>query len=160
MGTFSFENTKIPMSGKKRKVIDEEINILDKQFKITCLSIGNPHCVIIADQPSKELAEKYGPSIENYPDFLNKTNVQFVKILDPENIRIEIWERGAGYTLASGSSSCAAASAVHQLGLSNSSVTVHMPGGKVKVQITDDQHAYLTGHVSARIAEGFFKQLS
>ena len=114
-------------------------------------------------RPYPELAKKYGPLLEVHPLFPNRTNVQFVKILDRNNIRIEIWERGAGYTLASGSSSSAAAAVARKLGLCDSSITVHMPGGKLHISIDEDFSVTMTGPVT-RIAEGhlsheMFKEL-
>jgi hypothetical protein len=80
---------------------------------------------------------RYGPHLETHPNFPRKTNVQFLQVLDRANIRIEIWERGAGYTLASGSSSSAAAAVAHRLGLVDRDVTVHMPGGRIGIEIGD-----------------------
>jgi diaminopimelate epimerase len=91
--------------------------------------------------------------IENDPRFPNRTNVQFMKIQDRTNIQLEIWERGAGYTLASGSSSSAAAAVAFKLGLCDGNITVHMPGGKIDIEISNDFEISMTGSVT-RIAEG------
>jgi diaminopimelate epimerase len=91
--------------------------------------------------------------IEVHPDFPKRTNVQFLKVLDRGNIQIEIWERGAGYTLASGSSSSAAAAVAHKLGLCDRSITVHMPGGKLAIEIGADFDILMTGPVT-KVAEG------
>lgn len=128
-------------------IINKELAIADQVFFITCVNIGNPHCVIICDDISPEETCKYGPLIEVHPMFPNRTNVQFVKVIDKRNIQIEIWERGAGYTSASGSSSTAAAIAAHKHGLVGADLTVSMPGGSVEINI-EDNHAYLTGPVS------------
>ena len=98
-------------------------------------------------------ARELGPLIENEPRFPNRTNVQFMKILDRINIQIEIWERGAGYTLASGSSSSAAAAVAYRLGLCDNQITVHMPGGKIDIKITEDFAVSMTGPVT-RVADG------
>lgn len=147
MGRFSFSSLDIPVKGQQREVVNEEIRILDQKFSITCVTIGNPHCVIICDNISPKFTKTYGPAIENYESFPNRSNVQFVKILDRHNIQIEIWERGAGYTLASGSSSVAAACAAHKKDLTDKDITVHMPGGQAKINI-DGDNAFLTATVS------------
>lgn len=105
------------------------------EFQTVRVSMGNPHCVLLGHKPSEELARRAGPSVERHPSFPNRTNVQFLEVLDRSNIRIEIWERGAGYTLASGTSSCAAASAARRLGLVDDRVTVHMPGGDLLIDM-------------------------
>jgi len=111
MGSVSFSSAKIPVSGPSREVLNEKLEIQGRSFTFSAATIGNPHCVIPVDDLSPELAKRYGPDIEVNPLFPNKTNVQFLRVLDRTSIQIEIWERGAGYTLASGSSSSAAAAA-------------------------------------------------
>jgi diaminopimelate epimerase len=115
--------------------------------------VGNPHCVVLLDAISKDLALSLGPKLENHSLFPNRTNVQLLKIVDRKNIQIEIWERGAGYTLASGSSSCAAACAAHQLGFVDDELRVHMPGGILEIEIKPDGHVYQQGTVSS-VAKG------
>ena len=102
---------------------------------------------------SAALAHQYGPLLEVHPNFPRKTNVQFLKVLDRANIQIEIWERGAGYTLASGSSSSASAAVAHKLGLVDKHVTVHCPGGDIQIEIRDGFDILMTGGVT-RVAEG------
>jgi diaminopimelate epimerase len=156
MGKVTFTSKKIPVSGAEREVVREDLRIDDTNFKITCLSIGNPHCVIHLDEISPELAKSIGPKIEsNTSLFPNRINVQFVKILDRKNIQIEIYERGAGYTLASGSSSCAVASASFKLGLVDNNVTVHMPGGKLEIEVNNDFMVRMIGPV-ASVCKGNF----
>ncbi len=150
MGKYSFDSKVIPVNGASREVIDETLEIAGQKFTFTAATVGNPHCVIILPKISSELAYKYGPEIEIYPLFPNKTNVQFVEILDRNNIKIEIWERGAGYTLASGSSSTASVCVAFCKGLVDSEVTVHMPGGELLVEVMGDE-AFLTGPVQKTI---------
>jgi diaminopimelate epimerase len=116
-------------------------------------TIGNPHCVVLRREVSADEARKWGPLIEIEPRFPNRTNVQFMQILDRSNITIEIWERGAGYTLASGSSSSAAAAVAHRLGSCDQEITVHMPGGKIDIEISPDFAISMTGGVN-RVATG------
>jgi diaminopimelate epimerase len=105
---------------------------------------------------SKELALKLGPSVEHHPMFPKRINMQLVKVLDRNNIQIEIWERGAGYTLASGSSSCAAAGAAFRLEKVDRNINVHMAGGVIQINIHEDGHVRMTGPV-AGIAQSMFK---
>jgi len=147
MGRITFRSIEIPVSGDERDVVDEELEINGAKFKATCLSIGNPHCVIPMTDVSEEKARDLGPLVENHIMFPNRINMQLLKVLDRANIEIRIWERGAGYTLASGSSSCAAAGAAHRLGLVDNEVNVKMPGGTLLVEICDNDEVYLTGEV-------------
>jgi diaminopimelate epimerase len=153
MGQVSFWSEDIPVSGKPREVLRESITINGRTFIFCAATIGNPHCVIPLDNISPELAKQYGPLLENHSLFPHRTNVQFLKVLDQKNIQIEIWERGAGYTLASGSSSCAAAAVARKLGLCGPEIIVHMPGGQIEIAIDDDFRVVMTGPVTP-VAEG------
>jgi diaminopimelate epimerase len=155
MGNVSFASAKIPVSlaGEPREVINEKITVLDREFTFCAATIGNPHCVIPVADLSPELAHRYGPHLETHPLFPRKTNVQFLKVRDRKNIQIEIWERGAGYTLASGSSSSASAAVAHRLGLVDRDVTVHMPGGTIGIEIGDGFSIMMTGTVN-KVADG------
>jgi diaminopimelate epimerase len=153
MGNVSFDSEKIPVTGPKREVINEKISVGGREFTFCAATIGNPHCVLPLPEISAELAHKFGPLLEVHPNFPRKTNVQFLKVLDRANIQIEIWERGAGYTLASGSSSSAAAAVAHKLGLVDKDITVHCPGGLIKIEIGDNFSIRMTGSVT-RVAEG------
>jgi diaminopimelate epimerase len=153
MGRVSFDSRIIPVDGPKRDVINEKMEVNGRSVEFCAATIGNPHCVILKPEISASEARELGPLIENEPRFPNRTNVQFMKILDRTNIQIEIWERGAGYTLASGSSSSAAAAVAHRLGLCDSQITVHMPGGSIEIKIAEDFAVSMTGTVT-RVAEG------
>ncbi|HZD42525.1 MAG TPA: diaminopimelate epimerase, partial [Methanomicrobiales archaeon] len=127
---------------------------LEGEKLIYCAAtIGNPHCVVLREEVSGELARRFGPLIEKDPRFPNRTNVQFMKVLDRSHIQIEIWERGAGYTLASGSSSSAAAAVAYRLGLCGPQITVRMPGGELDIRVSEDFSVLMTGPVT-KIAEG------
>jgi len=153
MGTVSFDSTRIPLSGPSRQVLNETLSVQGRNFVFCAATVGNPHCVIPLPSVSEDLARRYGPDIEVLPLFPRKTNVQFMQVLDRKNIRIEIWERGAGYTLASGSSSSAAAAVAHKLGLVDSELTVHMPGGTLEIAISPSWEIRMTGPVT-RVSEG------
>ncbi len=131
----------------------KNVIIKNKKYSFNIASIGNPHCVIILPKISVNLAKKLGLVIEYHDLFPDRTNVQFVKILDKNTIQIEIWERGAGYTLASGTSSAAAAGVCHKLGLCDKTIKVVMPGGKVQVTIKPNLEIFQTGDVH-KIYEG------
>jgi len=147
MGRVSFESTRIPVAGPSREVLREEIKVGDEALTYCAATVGNPHCVILRDEPTEQDARTLGPAIETDHRFPNRTNVQFMAVLDRANIRIEIWERGAGYTLASGSSACASAAVAHKLGLCDARVTVHMPGGSLDIAIDEDFAMTMTGPV-------------
>ena len=153
MGKVSFASEKIPVVGAPREVLNEKITVGGREFSFCAATIGNPHCVLPLPEISAKLAHEFGPLLEVHPNFPNRTNVQFLKVLDRNNIQIEIWERGAGYTLASGSSSSAAAAVAHRLGLVDRSISVHMPGGIIKIEISDGFAIRMTGPVT-RVAEG------
>ncbi|MCP4425058.1 MAG: diaminopimelate epimerase [Chloroflexi bacterium] len=129
------------------KWMDEVLAVGDEEVRGTAVSIGNPHFVIIAD--NLDTIRQLGPILETAPAFPNRTNVQMARIIDPHTIQIEIWERGAGYTLASGTSASAAAGTAVRLGHCQSPVTVRMAGGNARVEIGDDWDVALIGEVTA-----------
>jgi diaminopimelate epimerase len=153
MGKVSFNSRTIPVAGPEREVINETMVVNGRAVEFCAATIGNPHCVILKSEISAAEAKEIGPLIDTEPRFPNRTNVQFMKILDRFNIQIEIWERGAGYTLASGSSSSAAAAIAHRLGLCEKQITVHMPGGEIEIQLAEGFAVSMTGPVT-RVAEG------
>ena len=155
MGKVTFISNEIPVAGESREVVNEALDVNGVDFKVTCLSIGNPHCVIPMEEVTEERARAIGPFVENHEMFPNRINLQILKVMDRANIDIRIWERGAGYTLASGSSSCAAACAAHKLGLVDNDITVHMPGGELHIEIADDGEVFMTGPVEGTF-EGTF----
>ena len=153
MGRVSFDSTRIPVAGDAREVIRETIAVGGETLTFTSATIGNPHCVVERPATSTADVHRLGPLIETHPLFPERTNVQFLTVRDRGNIAIEIWERGAGYTLASGSSSSAAAAVAHRLGQVDDRVTVHMPGGTLEIKIGDNDSVTMTGPVT-RVADG------
>ena len=148
MGEVSFQSDKIPVVGKIREVLNETIDIDGQQLKFCAATIGNPHCVVMNGDKTQDNIRMIGPLIENHPNFPNRTNVQFLEVLNRGTIRIEIWERGAGYTLASGSSSCAAASVAYRLGLCENQIAVLMPGGEIDITVNEDYSIFMKGPVT------------
>lgn len=155
MGRLSFYSEAIPVAGPGREVVEEAMRFGEIDYRATAVTIGNPHCVIfVADLSAASLHEQ-GPLIEVAPNFPRRTNVQFVRVLDRQTIQIEIWERGAGYTLASGTSACATAGAAIKTGRCHSPVQVQMAGGTATVVVDETWQVTLTGTVEA-VYQGSF----
>ena len=157
MGQVTFDGTRIPVQGEAGEILRARMKIADREFEYCAATVGNPHCIVLCDEPTPALARRYGPLIETDARVPNRTNVQFMRVLDRSTIRIEIWERGAGYTLASGSSSTAAAATAYKLGLCDEKIAVHMPGGALEIYLTKDFSATMKGPVT-RICSGTIDQ--
>jgi diaminopimelate epimerase len=151
MGKATFDSALIPVSGFTGEVVEKPLIIasLNRELKVTCVSVGNPHCVVFYDDIN--LAEKeihvLGTLLENHPQFPNRSNVQFAKVENDHEVTIRIWERGAGYTLASGSSSCAVAAACVKTGRTNGDLTLRMPGGQLSLKVSPEFDLTMRGPV-------------
>lgn len=160
MGKPSYISGDIPMISVEKEIVNEPLSFGGNFYNTTCLSVGNPNCVIMMEEVNAQKASSLGPYVESAQYFPNRINMQLLKVVDRDNIQIEIYERGAGYTLASGTGACAAAAAAHRMGLVNDTVTVVMPGGELIVEIGEDQTIYMTGTVGTvgtfTLAENFF----
>jgi diaminopimelate epimerase len=140
----------------------EPLVIDGRPFNCYVVSLGNPHCVVLCDEVTAATAQRWGPLLENAPRFPQRTNVQFVKVVDRTTLQLEIWERGAGYTLASGSSSAAAAAVAHGLNLCDAALVVHTRGGSVEVRVGPERTITVVipvrkvwqGHLSQEVAPG------
>lgn len=163
MGQATFVSAEIPVAGPRREVVRETLAVDDQRLTVTCVSVGNPHCVIFTDTLDVDEVKRLGPKIERHPSFPNRINVQFAKLLGRDRVSILIWERGAGYTLASGTSSCAVAAACVKNGLTDRTVTIESPGGALAVSIGDTWGLTLTGPVSeicrGRLSEDLLRGL-
>lgn len=157
MGKAIFESERIPVDSETEECIDEVLHLEYKDYPINCVSVGNPHCVILKDKLDEKEIKTFGPQIENNPIFPNRINVQFAKVVSPNEVEVIIWERGAGWTLASGSSSCAVACVVVKKGLAERNLTVKMPGGNLKIEIDKNWEICLTGEVR-EIASGILSE--
>jgi diaminopimelate epimerase len=153
MGKAIFKSSQIPVMVHQEEIMGYPLKVGGRIFNIHCANTGNPHCVIFQDELDESLVREYGPLIENHRIFPVRTNVQFAKILDKNNVELMIWERGAGYTMASGSSACAVSAVGKKLGLLDGNVTVLMPGGQLEIDISEDWSIGLTGPVE-KICEG------
>jgi diaminopimelate epimerase len=156
MGRVSFRSEGIPVAGPPREVLRERIEVAGRALEFSAVGVGNPHCVIFTDAVGEAEVRALGPALEVHPLFPRRTNVQLVRVEDRATLRIGIWERGAGYTLASGTSACAAAAVAHRLGRCDRTVRVLAPGGALAVEIGPAWDVTLTGPVT-RVAEGSFQ---
>jgi diaminopimelate epimerase len=149
MGGPIFEPEKIPVNilkSKKRKlIIDYPLQIGDIEFYISCVSMGNPHTIIVVDDVSNFPVPYYGPLIENHQLFPRKTNVEFIEVLNTSEIKMRVWERGSGETMACGTGASAAAVALNIKGLTEKKVVVHLLGGDLFIEWASDNHVYMTG---------------
>lgn len=153
MGKAIFESENIPVNCGKEECLNETLQLEDKSYQVNCVSVGNPHCVVLKEELDEKEIKRYGSQIENHKMFPNRINVQFAKVISPNEIEVIIWERGAGWTLASGSSSCAVACVMVKLGLTEQNLTIKMPGGNLKIEIDDNWTIRMTGEVR-EIASG------
>jgi len=154
MGEPIFEPERIPVTieGLSRnikgitKCINHPLRINNREFRITCVSMGNPHAVIVVDDVKSFQVRKYGPLIENHKIFPSKTNVEFIEIMDRKRIRMRVWERGTGETMACGTGASAVTVASSLLGLTDRRVVVELIGGRLHIDWSErDNHVYMTG---------------
>ena len=154
MGKAIFDSHQIPVTSDSPECLDHPLNIIDETYLINCVSVGNPHCVILRDRLVEAEILKHGSEIENHPMFPHRINVQFAKVISRSEVEILIWERGAGYTLASGSSSCAVAAVMVKKGLTDRVLSMKMPGGTLHIDIDEEWNIRMIGDVR-EIASGY-----
>jgi diaminopimelate epimerase len=145
VGRATFMSTEIPVTGPPREVVDEAIEVDGAQFLFTGVSVGNPHCVIFVADLGRVDLRSLGPRLEVHRRFPNRTNVQFAQVVARDRVRILIWERGAGETMASGTSASAVAAAAVRRGLTDRALTVSAPGGDLQIAVGDDWSIRMTG---------------
>ena len=146
MGEPILEAEKIPVISKEQPVKNLVLEAEEKKFKFTCVSMGNPHAITIVDDTKKFDVEKYGRILEVDKAFPKKANIEFVQIADKENIKMRVWERGAGETLACGTGACATAVACNLNGLTERKVNIELLGGILNIEWNkEDNHVYMTG---------------
>jgi len=129
----------------QRRIIDYPLQVEDKEFKITCVSMGNPHAVIVVDDLSNFPVSYYGHMIENHFMFPMRINVEFIEVINPVKIKMRVWERGSGETMACGTGASAAVVASNIKGLAERKVTVHLLGGDLFIEWAGDNRVYMTG---------------
>ncbi|MBI2247696.1 MAG: diaminopimelate epimerase [Armatimonadetes bacterium] len=158
MGAATFQSEKIPVTGPPREVVNEYLDVDGQRFTITAVSVGNPHCVVFVPQLEEVDLARLGPLLERHHMFPNRTNVQFAEVKNRERVAILIWERGAGHTMASGSSACAVAAAAVRKGLANRDVTVAMQGGELQISVASDWTIRMSGPAE-EVYTGTFSQI-
>ena len=159
MGEPVLEPEKIPVISEENPVKNLDLKLKDREFKFTCVSMGNPHAITFIDEDVKSLdIEKYGKPAEVDKVFPRKTNVEFINIIDKNNIKMRVWERGAGETLACGTGACASVVASVLNGYTNRIVTVELLGGNLEIEWDkDNNHVYMTGPATT-VFEGIIEQ--
>ena len=146
MGDPILDAEKIPVISTEKPVKNLELKILDKEFKFTCVSMGNPHAITIVKDASEFDVKKYGKEIEINTAFPRRTNVEFAQIIDKNTIKMRVWERGAGETLACGTGACATTVACVLNGLTNRKVKIELLGGSLEIEWKkENNHVYMTG---------------
>lgn len=151
MGQPILEPEKIPVASKGSRVVDEPLLVDGKEYRMTCVSMGNPHAVIFVDEDVKNLPlEKIGPSFENHICFPKRVNTEFVRVIDRHTAEMRVWERGSGETLACGTGTCAVAVACVLNGLTEDAITVHLLGGDLYIEWDREKNTvYMTGPAEA-----------
>lgn len=156
MGEPVLEAKDIPVNLSGR-ITKYPLHVAEKEFEITCVSMGNPHCVIFVDSVSGFPVTKYGPLIENHPLFPKRINVEFIEVISGKEMNMRVWERGSGETLACGTGACAAAVAAYLNGFAKRKVTIHLAGGDLNIEWSEkDNHVYMTGS-AVEVFEGMVK---
>ena len=145
MGEPLFQDKNIPYHVYETFNKDLDLDVAGKQMRFTVVSMGNPHAVTFVENLDNIQIDKYGPIVENNPIFPNRTNVEFVQIIDKNNIKVRVWERGVGETYACGTGACAAMVATGINGYTDENVNVKLPGGELGVEWGKDNHIYLQG---------------
>lgn len=145
MGQPCLDPVKIPVSTGSDLAVEEEIEVCGRKFTFTAVSMGNPHCVIFVKDLDKLEFEILGPAVEKHHLFPRKTNVEFVRVDNPMEITLKVWERGAGPTLACGTGACASVTAAVLEGRTERKVTVHLPGGDLGIEWSGDNQLFMTG---------------
>jgi diaminopimelate epimerase len=159
MGEPIFDAERIPVKMKQRsgQIINYPLRVKDKIFRVTCVSMGNPHAVTIVNDISSVALQQYGPLIEHHPFFPKRTNAEFIQISNRKNLKMRVWERGAGETMACGTGASASGVVSSLLGLTGRKVTVNLPGGKLHIHWSEeDNHVYMTGD-AVKVFEGIIE---
>lgn len=146
MGSPILEAEQIPVLADGKQVVNEPIVVKGRVYRMTCISMGNPHCIVFVDDTKTFLLEEIGPDFEAHHIFPNRTNTEFVQILDRKTVNMRVWERGSGETLACGTGACASAVACVLNGLTDNEITLHLLGGDLQVRWDQEENlVYMTG---------------
>lgn len=146
MGRPRFRRQDIPMAGPPgEEVVGVPLDVGDTRLTVTCLSMGNPHCVIFLDRLEDVDITRVGPAVERHPFFPQRTNVEFIQVVTPGELRMKVWERGSGVTLACGTGAAAALAAAVRNGLAGRTVVIHLDGGDLVVSWEEGESVFITG---------------
>lgn len=152
----SFVGVEVDMGEPSVEAVKEPLKIENLDYSINKISMGNPHCVIFVEDLQSVRIKEIGPIIENLPQFPNRTNVEFVQVLNDKEIDLKVWERGAGETLACGTGACASVVAASLNGLTGKKVVVHLPGGNIGIEWAQDNHILMRGPAE-KVFEGMIR---
>jgi len=142
MGTPEWDRSKIPMQGQGT-CINQDLRVDEENYKVTCLSMGNPHCVIFVDNVDEFPVEYVGPIVENHEAFPKRANVEFAQVSGRDELKVRVWERGCGETMACGTGACASAVVANRLGKVGGKVKVHLRGGDLLLDV--EARVFMTG---------------
>ena len=146
MGQPELNPVKIPVQAEGERVVDEPIVVNGVTYKMTCVSMGNPHCIVFIDDTENFPLEEIGPMFENHERFPKRVNTEFIQILNRNEVNMRVWERGSGETLACGTGACASAVACVLNGLTEDEITLHLLGGDLSVRWDQEENlVYMTG---------------
>jgi diaminopimelate epimerase len=145
MGAPILESAKIPTTLPGDPPIRQKLSAGGREFEVTCVSMGNPHCVTFVDELSDDWVLRVGPEVERHPVFPRRVNAEFIQIISPREFRMRVWERGSGETQACGTGACASAVAGVLTGLTERRVLAHLPGGDLELEWSESGEVYLTG---------------
>lgn len=147
MGKPELNAKKVPVQTDSEQWVGEPLKVGEDTYQVTCVSMGNPHCVTFWEEDVRELdLPEIGPDFENHACFPQRVNTEFINVLDRKNLRMRVWERGSGETLACGTGACAAGVAAMLNGYTEDEVTVHLLGGDLKIQWDREENlVYMTG---------------
>lgn len=148
MGAPILETTKIPVSSSAKiedKKVKAEVNVKNKKIELTCVSMGNPHAVTFVNDIKNFKVAEYGPILENADIFPEKANIEFVEVVDKNNIKMRVWERGSGETLACGTGACSSVVASSLNGYTDRKVNVQLLGGNLEIEWKPNNHVHMTG---------------
>lgn len=144
MGTPELDGRKIPVDADG-EIVERPLTVDGRDWRVTCVSMGNPHCVVFVDDVDGLDLPAIGPRFEHHPFFPRRVNTEFIRVVNREKLQMRVWERGAAETLACGTGACAAAVAAAKTGRTGRSVTVALPGGDLQIEWQDDDHVRMTG---------------
>jgi len=142
MGPPEWDRSMIQMQGQG-VAVNADLRVDEENYKVTCLSMGNPHCIIFVENVDDCPVEYVGPIVENHEAFPKRTNVEFVQVLSKNELKVRVWERGCGETMACGTGACASAAAANRLGKVGGKVKVHLRGGDLQVDVGES--VFMTG---------------